>query len=323
VTAPAVSASVIRERPIEHYDLLLDTAKKEIGKAIVGQEGVIEALLMAVLARGHILIEGPPGTAKTLIARAVARIVGGSFNRVQFTPETRPIDILGEVVRQGSEDVFQKGPIFTNVFLADEINRGPAHTQAALLEAMQERHVTLKGRTYWIDSPFIVIATQNPYEHHGVFPLAESQLDRFLVKLEVSYGTDDDEVAILQLRHRGIVTDVIGDIYPFLSNGALLQVQEVVDDTAVPDAVLRHITAIVRYTRTAPGVELGASSRAAIHLLVASKARATLMGRRAVEIEDVDTIATLVLMHRIIADDPLSVVRAARESQGYLHPIEL
>jgi MoxR-like ATPase len=306
-----LGASLVRDRPAEHYDQLLDLAKEEIGKAIIGQEAVIEALMMAVLARGHILLEGPPGTAKTLIARAVARTVGGFFHRVQFTPETLPSSILGEVIRRGSEETFEKGPIFTNVFLADEINRGPAQTQAALLEAMQERHVTLKGRTYWIDSPFIVIATQNPYEHHGVFPLAESQLDRFLVKLDVSYGSEDNEVAILQLRHRGIVTDVIGDVYPFLANGGLLQVQEVADATAVPDSVAKRITAIVRYTRTASGVELGASPRAAIHLLAAAKARATLMGRRTVELEDVDRIATLVLPHRIIADDPLAVVRAA------------
>jgi MoxR-like ATPase len=306
-----LTASTIRDRPGEHYDRLLDVAKEEIGKAIIGQEDVIEALLMAVLARGHILIEGPPGTAKTLLARAMARVVGGFFHRVQFTPETLPSDILGQVVRKGSEEVFEKGPIFTNVFLADEINRGPARTQAALLEAMQERHVTLKGRTYWIDSPFIVIATQNPYEHHGVFPLAESQLDRFLVKLDVSYGSEDDELAILQLRHRGIVTDVIGDVYPFLANGGLLQVQEIVDETTVPDHVARRITEIVRYTRTAPGVELGASARAAIHLLAAAKARATLMGRRAVYIEDVDALAPMVLEHRIIADDPRGVVRAA------------
>jgi MoxR-like ATPase len=245
------------------------------------------------------------------MARAIARAVGGSFHRLQFTPETSPSEILGAVVHRGGRDEFEKGPIFTNVFLADEINRGPARTQAALLEAMQERHVTMRGRTYWIDAPFVVVATQNPYEHNGVFPLAESQLDRFLVKIEMGYGSEEEELDVLQLPHRGIVTDVIGDIYPFLANGGLLQVQDVVDTATVPSDVAQRIISIVRYTRTAEGVELGASPRAAIHLLAASKARATLRGRRVVVREDVDAIAELVLKHRIVARDAGAVVRDA------------
>jgi MoxR-like ATPase len=311
MSAPTENPSVIRARPAEHYDRLLGTAQEEIGKAVVGQRDVIEMLLIAMLARGHILLEGPPGTAKTLMARAIARAVGGNFHRVQFTPETTPSEILGEVIRRNGREEFEKGPIFANVFLADEINRGPARTQAALLEAMQERHVTLRARTYWIDPPFVVVATQNPYEQNGVFPLAESQLDRFLVKIEIGYGSEDEELAVLRLPHRGIVTDVIGDIFPFLANGGLLQVQDVVDATDVPPEVARRITSIVRYTRTAEGVELGASPRAAIHLLAAAKARATLKGRRVVAQDDVDSTAELVLKHRIVAQDAATVVREA------------
>jgi len=301
----------VRERPVEHIDQLLHLAKSEIGKAVIGQESVIELAMIAVLARGHILLEGPPGTAKTLMARAIARAVGGHFHRVQFTPETRPSEILGSVVGRNGADAFEKGPIFTNVFLADEINRGPARTQAALLEAMQERHVTMKGKTHWIDSPFVVVATQNPYEHQGVFPLAESQLDRFLMKVDIDYGSEDAEMEMLQLRHRGTSTDVIGEVFPFLANGGLLQVQEIVDEIVVPDDVAGRLIRVVRYTRTAAGVKLGASSRATIHLLAATKARAALHGRQTARAEDVDAMADVVLSHRLVAEDPRGAVRDA------------
>src|SRR6185312_8082531 len=247
-------------------DDVLRTAQAEVGKAVIGHDTAVESMLIGVLARGHMLLEGPPGSAKTLLARAIARLIGG-------------------------QDVFRKGPIFTNVFLADGIDRAAAHTQAALLEAMQERHVTSLGKTHWIESPFTVIATQNPYEHQGVFPLPESQLDRFIVKVPVGYPTPQHELEVLELPHRGTTTEVIGEVNPILASGALLQEQERVDAVPVPTDVAKCIVDMVQYTRTASGVEMGASSRAGVHLYAASKSRAYLYDHVAVTPEDVRAVA--------------------------------
>jgi MoxR-like ATPase len=287
------------------------TAQFEVRKAVIGHDTAVEWMLIAVLARGHMLLEGPPGSAKTLLARSIARLIGGHFRRVQMTIDTQPAEITGETYMSGGQDVFRKGPIFTNVFLADEINRAAAHTQASLLEAMQERHVSSSGKTHWIESPFTVIATQNPFEHQGVFPLPESQLDRFIVKVPVGYPNPQQELEVLELPHRGTTTEVIGEINPILASGALLQEQERVDAVPVPTDIAKAIVDMIQYTRTASGVEMGASSRAGVHLYAASKARAYLHDHVAVTDEDVRAIAPLVLTHRMWAEDPAALVHDA------------
>ena len=279
---------------------LREVAKSEVRKVVVGQDHAVELLLVAALARGHVLVEGPPGSAKTLLARAMAHVLGSSFKRIQFTPDTTPTHIIGEQMLKSGEQVFIPGPIFANVVLADEINRTPPRTQAALLEAMQERHVTVDGRTHRLPDPFLVIATQNPYEHEGIFPLPESQLDRFLFKINLEYCDPQSEVEMLALPHLGIAPDMLGEIRPLLGVAGLDKARTEIDSTETPEPILRYIVGLVRATRELPGVQLGASSRSAIHLLAASKAHARIQGRSGITADDVHAIAPFVLRHRLI-----------------------
>lgn len=302
--------------PAHALEQLRRLTRSELDGVIVGYQDQLDLLLVAAVAGGHVLLEGPPGVAKTLMAGAVARVLGVSFTRVQFTPDTSPEDVTGKEVVRFGEAVFEPGAVFTNVLLADEINRTPSRTQAALLEAMQERHVTVSGKTHWLPTPFMVVATQNPYEQLGIFPLPESQLDRFLFKITLPYGSREEETAILRIPHRGLAPDVLGDIQPLLDVARLDAAQQELDSTPTPDDVIDYIVSVVRATRDQGGVVLGASPRASVHLLNAVKAHARLSGRGSATREDVKQMAPYVLCHRMIVDgiSPDDVVSAAVEN---------
>ncbi len=292
--------------PYEDLATLRERAREEISKVVVGHERAVDLLLVAALAHGHVLIEGPPGSAKTLLARAMAHVLGAQFKRIQFTPDVTPDEMTGMETTRMGERVFVPGALFTNVLLADEINRTPPRSQAALLEAMQERQVTVDGQTRHLPDPFLVIATQNPFEHEGIFPLPESQLDRFLFKIILDYADAESEREMLQLPHTGVTPDMLGEIRSLLGVVGLDRARVDLDRTDVPEEVAHYIVNVVRSTRDNPNLELGASSRAAIHLLSASKAEARLSGRDIVSYEDVQEVAPYVLRHRLIVRNGLT-----------------
>jgi len=304
--------ALMLEAPYESLLDLRERAKNEVSKVVIGQDRAVELLLVAALARGHVLVEGPPGSAKTLLGRAIAHMLGASFKRIQFTPDTKPVELTGENVVKFGEQVFMPGVVFTNVMLADEINRTPPRTQAALLEAMQERQVTVDGKPHRLPDPFLVIATQNPYEHEGVFTLPESQLDRFLFKIILDYADAESEYQMLDLPHKGVAPDMLGEVRPLLGVVGLDKARIELDATELPEDVGRYMVALARQTRQQPGIELGVSSRGIMHLAGAAKATARLNGREAVSIDDVLEIAPYVLRHRIIVQDGTTPDEALR-----------
>jgi len=279
---------------------LLEQVRGEVAKAVVGQDEAVEALVVAAVLGGHVLLEGPPGTAKTLLARAAARALGSGFARIQFTPDMLPSDVTGTVALRGGELVFRPGPIFANVVLADEINRTPPKTQAALLEAMEERQVTVDGESHPLPDPFLVVATQNPIEYEGTYPLPEAQLDRFLMRVEIRYPTEEDERALLRLARDGLAPAALDAVAHVVDGEALRAARSRVAAVGVAPEVEAFVVAVVRRTRELPSVELGASPRAAVHLLGAARAAATIAGRDFVTPDDVVRLAPRVLAHRLL-----------------------
>ena len=287
---------------VEKYNSL----KQEIGKVIVGQNEVIHNTILSIFCQGHVLLVGVPGLAKTLLINTIGQALGLSFNRIQFTPDLMPSDIVGtEILDESRQFKFVKGPVFANIILADEINRTPPKTQAALLEAMQERNVTVSGKSYKLSEPFFVLATQNPIEQEGTYPLPEAQLDRFMFNLMLDYPTYEEEIAVV----KNTTADRNNKVEAVMSAEEILYFQQLVRRVPVPDNVYEYAVNLV--SRTRPGTERahewadkylswGAGPRASQYLIVGAKANALMSGKFSPDIEDVKKVAVPVLRHRLV-----------------------
>ena len=297
--------------PIKQGAAIVDKMRNEIRKALIGQDDVIDQVLIALLAGGHVLIEGVPGLGKTLLVRSIARCFGGDFSRVQFTPDLMPSDVTGHAIYDMRTQEFEvrKGAVFTNLLLADEINRAPAKTQAALLEVMQERQITIEGQSFSTGEPFMVLATQNPVEQEGTYPLPEAELDRFMLKLFIDYPDEDSEASIV--RQITGATDASGfnldQLRTLVKPNNILALQKLVNKVAVDEVVLNYAVRIVRHTRDWNGIARGAGPRASIALVAAAKAWALIQGCDFVTPDHIKHIALPALRHRILLSAELEI----------------
>lgn len=290
---------------------VVQTLRQEVSKVVIGQTTIIDQVLIALLAAGHVLIEGVPGLGKTLLVRAIAKTFSGKFARIQFTPDLMPSDITGHAMYDMKSENFKirQGPIFTNLLLADEINRAPAKTQAALLEVMQEQQVTIEGRPLPINAPFMTLATQNPIEQEGTYPLPEAQLDRFLLKVLIDYPNANEENDLV----RNVTSGKIGDtidveaVNPIVNKEAILKLQKIAATLTVDDRVTDYAVRIVRQTRDWSGISIGAGPRGGIALIRAGRASALLNGHDFVTPDDIKSIATAALRHRIVLSPEMEI----------------
>lgn len=298
--------------PMATLQAAVHRVKTEVQKVIIGQDDTIDLLLVALLTQGHVLIEGVPGIAKTLIAKLLAQTLSVQFNRIQFTPDLMPTDVVGTTVynMKTGDFTFNRGPVFSNLVLIDEINRAPAKTQAALFEVMEEQQVTIDGQTYPMGFPFFVLATQNPIEQEGTYRLPEAQLDRFVFKLELTYPAIEEERAILMRFKSDFSRRSMADVQPVLSAEGIAECQLLVEQVYISDELIDYIAQIVVATRDNGDLYLGASPRASLAILKTSKAMAALQGRDFVVPEDVQTVAYPVLNHRVI-------LTPEREMEGF------
>jgi MoxR-like ATPase len=287
------------QRPLDDVAARATAILDEVERAVIGKRPALELALCALLADGHVLIEDYPGLAKTLIARSFATVTGTQFSRVQFTPDLMPSDVTGASIynQRTSQFEFRPGPVFTNVLLADEINRAPPKTQAALLEAMQERQVTTEDRTRALERPFLVLATQNPIEYEGTYPLPEAQLDRFLIRMRVGYPSANDEWEMLARRLERREDEA--ELRAVVDRDELLAMQRAVEDVHVSESVGRYVVAVVAATRESPSIQVGASPRGSLAVMKLSRVRALLDGRDFVVPDDVKAVAVPALAHRL------------------------
>lgn len=316
---PEEPTSIVQQKHLE--------LKNELSKIIIGQSDMIDLLFVGLICNGHILIEGVPGIAKTLSAKMMAKAIGANFNRVQFTPDLMPSDLLGTTIfnAKSSEFQFREGPIFSNIVLIDEINRAPAKTQAALFEVMEEKQISFDGKTYKLEFPFFILATQNPIEQEGTYKLPEAQLDRFLFRILLDYPTMQEEEQILHRFKNDFSQFLQEDISQVITKEDLRSCMEIVEDVEIKDELLRYIAELVHQTRHTPDLYLGASPRASLAILKSAKAMASIQGRNFVTPDDIRKVTYPVLNHRIIlsADREMEGVSSAEVIESIIKNVEV